>query len=623
MLSLTVAAVAWGSVAFGGRQVPPARAEVPEGGQLIFPMDAARPDQISGTAGADVSNTIGKAELVRGAAAPRGPVLRVAVRQRTTETNAVQLTIQNAVPVGAGDVMLAEFFVRGQSSDRRSPARGEFLFEQSTSPWTKSHSQAFEALPDPARWRRVVIPFNSIADYAPGAAMVSLRFALQLQSIEIAGLRILNYRQTQSIESLTAWALRSRPLGNPVVAVDWSRTRQVMTGFGGNFCQPRYGETRPMDPVGQFLLNRLQVVNARIGLPMNFWNPSPGVFREDAQAKAALEAMQLFAKREIPLVVSVWTLPEHLGGKGEEAGREVPVEQWDNLIDSIGRFLRLAKDKYGAEAEYFSFNEPDLGINVRFSSEAMGRFIKRAVPAWQRMGLRTRFLTADTANGSALVGYARPLLEDPELKPLLGPIAFHNWDALSASDDAYRGIAELAQTHGKPVWCLEAGHDAQLWQRPNPWPTWRNAHRTALAYERTIRLTRASLMSYWTYQNNYPLVSADGRTPFPVFHAIQLMEYVFGAGTTVVEPRSPSPDLRVLGSRDRRSGTWAMLAINTAGAGRVRWTNLPKQTVVTVHTLGPDSKSRPTSVSSRVDAKGELSVAIPSEGIVVVQGTDR
>ena len=108
------------------------------------------------------------------------------------------------------------------------------------------------------------------------------------------------------------------------------------------------------------------------------------------------------------------------------------------------------------------------------------------------------------------VAFDTPLLEDPSIAPYLGPIAFHCWDVLSASDASYTAIADLGKRFKKPVWCLEAGHDAQLWQMKDPWATWDNALRTAMAYEKTIRLSGATVMDYWTLQDNYPVVDNSG-----------------------------------------------------------------------------------------------------------------
>jgi hypothetical protein len=175
--------------------------------------------------------------------------------------------------------------------------------------------------------------------------------------------------------------------------------------------------------------------------------------------------MQMMARRKIPITGSVWEGPQWMvGGTPEQGGKTLPRERYDDCIEAVAQFLVTARDKYNAPVDYFSFNEPDYGINFKFTPAQMAEFIRLAGPRFAALGLKTKFLTADTANGSNFVEYARPLLEDKTIAPYLGPLAFHSWDVLGATDEKYTGIAALGRQYNRPVWCTEAGHDAQLWQ---------------------------------------------------------------------------------------------------------------------------------------------------------------
>jgi Na+-translocating ferredoxin:NAD+ oxidoreductase RnfC subunit len=70
---------------------------------------------------------------------------------------------------------------------------------------------------------------------------------------------------------LIALAAEKNPLGKVSATLHLNQTRQTMRGFGGNFAQPRYGATEPLDPVGEYNLKNLRVVHARIGIPLNHW----------------------------------------------------------------------------------------------------------------------------------------------------------------------------------------------------------------------------------------------------------------------------------------------------------------------------------------------------------------
>jgi hypothetical protein len=269
---------------------------------------------------------------------------------------------------------------------------------------------------------------------------------------------------------------------------------------------------------------------------------------------------------------------------------------------------------------YFSFNEPDYGVNFKFTAEQMAAFIAQAGPRFRAAGLKTRFLTGDTTGGAPAVDYARTLLTDKTIAPYLGPIAFHCWDALDAADDRYTGIAALGREFKKPVWCMEAGHDAQLWQKPNPWGTWENAIRTAMAYEKTLRLTGASVMDYWTYQDNYPLVSQDGRSPYPVFQVIRQMADALPAGSTVVSTATENDGLQTLAAVGPGKGQFSLLLINSIGKGSVTVSGLPAGKTVSLFGSTATAQRTLLRKNARVDGNGRLTIDLAPRSVVTVTG---
>ncbi len=565
-----------------------------------------------------LETTGARSEIVNVANQPFSRALRVTIGKDSRQTNATQLTIPNALAVQKGDSLVATLWTRAQNL-KKTPAQLQFLFEKATSPWTKSVTFDISTPTNAAKWKRTVIPFESAADFAPGEAMASLRFAFGPQNVEVAGLSLVSYGKTKTAEQLTELVAAQNPLGKVKVAVDLTQGAQKLGGFGGNFAQPRYGKTEPMDAVGQYNLDNLQVTQARIGIPLNDWTPAPGVFKDEGTARAALLQAQIFAKRGIPIIGSVWEGPAWMvGGAREQSGKVLPRERYADCIEAIAQFLVTARDKYQAPIAYFSFNEADYGINFKFTSAQIAEFIALAGPRFKALGLETKFLVGDTANGTNLPDYARPLLENAAIAPYLGPIAFHSWDALGASESKYREIAALGAQYGKEIWCTEAGHDAQLWQRAGAFSSWENALRTALAYERTLRLSGASVMDYWTYQDNYPLVSKDGKTPFPVFHVIQNMERALAKGHRIVAASNDNDDLKVLAARGPQSGQFSLVLINPAGAGEVKVSGLPKNAALfsvedsaaspSVGVVDPKSTDSQGNATFRVRARSVLTV---------------
>jgi O-glycosyl hydrolase len=608
LLSVTVGA------ACRAAQAPPDDAA---GGAPVLAPTALLTTPVGG-----LERTNARAEVVSVTGQPFARALRVTVRASAPETNATQLTLPNTAPIQKGDALLASFFVRGSAAGGRSgrAAQTEFLFERSTDPWTKSATQGVVGPADGRTWKRVSVPFTAAETYAPGEAMASLRFAFGPQTVEVGGLSVVNFGKSRTADELIALAARRSPLGTVQVTVRPTETRQTLTGFGGNFAQPRYGVTEPMDSVGRYNLEHLRVVHARVGIPLNTWTPEKGVYKDDGPARAALLQMQEMARRKIPITGSVWEGPQWmLPGTPEQNGRTLAPERYDDCIEAIAQFLVTARDKYGAPVAYFSFNEPDYGVNFKFTPAQMADFIRKAGPRFAALGLRTKFLVADTANGANFPGYARPLLEDKSIAAYLGPLAFHSWDVLGAPDERYAEIAALGRKYKKPVWCTEAGHDAQLWQKPNPWASWENALRTALAYEKTIRVAEAAQIDYWTYQNNYPLVKPNGSPePYPVFHVVRQMENALPRGAKIVATKSDNENLHALASVGPRRDQFSVVLVNPAGAGRVIVAGLPPGAAVSVTSSDAEAPSRAPS-RQRVDASGRLTVSLTPRSVVTVR----
>lgn len=592
-----------------------AQNDMPAGGTPVLTADALLTTTVGG-----LEKTNATVTVVPVTGQPFAKALRVLIRTSAAETNATQLTIPIAAPVEKGEALLASFYVRGASTSGGSPAQVEFLFEASASPWTKSATRGAVTPRNAAQtWKRVLVPFSSVAAYKPGEAMVSLRFAFGPQTVEVGGLTVANYGKTRTADQLIALSAEKNPLGATEVVVRLADTKQTMMGFGGNFCQPRYGATEPMDAVGRYNLENLRVVHARVGIPLNWWTPEKGVYKDEAQSRAVFLAMQELAKRKIPITGSVWEGPAWmLPGKPEQNGKILPPERYADCIEAVAQFLVTARDKYGVGMDYFSFNEPDYGVNFKFTPAQMADFIRQAGPRFQALGLKTKFLVADTANGANFADYARPLLEDKSIAPYLGPLAFHSWDALGVLESRYAAIAALSKQYNKPVWCTEAGHDAQLWQAPNPWGSWENALRTALAYEKTLRLTGASLMEYWTYQNNYPIVQEDGKTPYPVFRVMRQMEQALVPGAKIATATPASDDLRALAAAGPKRGQFSILLINPIGAGKASVSGLPTGATVSIVQSTEDAPQKTLAAKPRVGRDGRVTVALPPRSVVTL-----
>lgn len=561
-----------------------------------------------------LENTGAEYGLVPVEGQPFKQAFRVVIKRTSADTNATQLTLNTSAPVKATDTLLARFWIRGQQGPK--PARMELLFEKSSSPWGKSMSRMVYSSGSPSKWRLAEIPFTSGTAYGPGEAMLSFRLAFGPQTVEIGGVRLLNLGTTPLDSVFDLLAAQRKP--DPVaIQVNRRDLRQTLAGLGGNFCQPRYGETRAMDPVGERLLQTLKVTGARVGIPLNNWAPEPNLYSQENQALASFQAIKLLKAKNIPVIASVWEPPRWmLPGQPEEQGQSLHADKWDACIEAIGEYLRTAKEYFGASPDYFSFNEPDYGVNVKMSPQEQARFIRDASKAWAAKGIKVKFLIGDTASGTNLAPYVEHLMAQRDLLPHLGPIAYHTWDALGAPDDTYENIARLGRQHKKAIWATEAGHDAQLWQKPNPWASWENALGLVRAYSRSYRLSGAERLDYWTYQDNYTLLDPKTLAPHSAFNAMKLMEAVFAPGRKLAWSKSDGQGVEHAATLSGNGRQMMVLLSNEAGAVPVQLSGLLPSRSFRVSLTGPNRSASTRAVRS--DSQGRLTLPLPTRAYALL-----
>ena len=568
------------------------------------------PRALSTTAVDGLSNTHSSSQLMTpNLGSHLSLAMRVQIRDASEQNNATQLGLQTSAPVKAGDTMLATFSVRGTRA--KGLAHIRFLFPQTTSPWTTSVIRDFDVT---SKWQEIKVPFTASIVYATGQGQALFYLAFGPQTIDIGDPEVEDLGNSISFEALTEKL--DPPIGTVRISFDKKHPQQTMVGFGGDFPAARYGRTEALDSVGEYVLSHLHVAHARVGLPLNYWAPSPGQYQLEGPAQASMETLAAMAKRHISTVLSIWEGPTWmLAGKPEQQERELSKDQYPACIDAIAQYLLTAKSKYGVNVAYLSFNEPDYGVNFKFTSLTMRDFIRNAGPRFADLGLKTKFLVGDTGGGTSLIDFATPILEDPTITDYLGPIAFHCWDALSASDDQYMAIRQLGNRFKKSILCLEVGHDSGLWRAEgNPFSTWDNALRTAMVYAKSLQLSGASVMDYWTYEDNYPLVDHKNNAPYPVFDVIEQMQAEFAPGRRVVPAKSTSTAVQVAGSIGRR-GDLAALLVNSGGSGRAIVSGFSPSAKVRVLVRTNQGFKSSVLIASN---EGVLTIGLPTRSVVTV-----
>lgn len=233
------------------------------------------------------------------------------------------------------------------------------------------------------------------------------------------------------------------------IGLDLTKPGSRFTGFGGNF---RIQNSTKDPAVIDYCLKNMRVAMGRVEFPWASWDKGgktdPHVV-ESARMAARLKAMGM------PVVVSCWFPPQWALVPGQErrrggvaALRLDPAKQ-DSIYESMVSYLLFLKADYGVEADYFSFNESDIGIDVLHTPQEHCDFIKTFGATLARHHLPTKMLLGDNSDATTL-DFLRPALEDKEAHRYIGAVSFHSWrgcdDGPLRPTQRFHNLRQLAMT---------------------------------------------------------------------------------------------------------------------------------------------------------------------------------
>jgi len=360
--------------------------------------------------------------------------------------------------------------------------------------------------------------------------------------------------------------------------------RQVIKSIGGNYCQANYS-SHAGDAIGDETLKEFRPTHVRVALPMRLRDAKFEDYRGTNYTKQPIVIEVLDQLKRMKnefgvknFTISVWDLPdEFIADPTKKAQRVVKPEAYDEVIQMLTDFFVKAKKDYGVEIDQFSFNESDGGYQIIFSPEATIAFVKKAGTKFGEAGLKTKFLLADTAQTKGTVEFASRILADPTAGKYIGPLSFHCWWSENIPDNEFERIAGFGKAWNKEVWCAELGFDAMAWQIKDMNKTWDYALRFAKISHRMMKYAEVEVSLYWTWQNNYAIMSADIQEKYPSYYVTRHQVDFMNTGTQIVHSTSSDPEILVIGG------------IQADGRRVVQLINMKKE-AVTVEVSGFDSQ---------------------------------
>ncbi len=251
---------------------------------------------------------------------------------------------------------------------------------------------------------------------------------------------------------------------------------KAFDGVGGNF-RLQNPSTDPQ--VIDYSLENLRVSWSRLELPWSYWHPDLGKDPiEEAKAgnlhskvKDAMEMAQKMDRQGIPVILATWFAPEWaiIGKRAEgvnidgSRGNALDQSKKEEIYASLTKYIQFLKDEYGVETVMFSFNESDLGIDVRQTPEEHNMLMKELGAYFRSKGIQTDFLLGDTADADGWP-FTTLASTDPETRQYIGGVSFHSWRGWT--DENLLKWYDISNRINKPLFIGEGSIDAGAWRYP-------------------------------------------------------------------------------------------------------------------------------------------------------------
>ena len=249
------------------------------------------------------------------------------------------------------------------------------------------------------------------------------------------------------------------------------------------------------------------------------WHPNEDVNPIEAanrgelheRVKAAMEMAQRLHKMGIPVMLAAW-FPPAWAAEGElnfspQAGvwgNQLNQEKKEKIYASITDYILYMKQKYGVEMVYFSFNESDLGINVRQTDQEHTILIKELGAYFKSKGLKTKLLLGDTADANGWP-FIEDAMADADARPYMGAVSFHSWRGWEY--ETLNKWAAAADKMNIPLIVGEGSIDAAAWRYPGIFEEQTYALEEINLYVRILDICQPLTILQWQLTSDYsPLV---------------------------------------------------------------------------------------------------------------------
>jgi len=301
------------------------------------------------------------------------------------------------------------------------------------------------------------------------------------------------------------------------LVLDRAATRYRLIGVGGNYC------FNLESPVTRYTLDNLKAGFARTEMTLVKWAPdseavAPG--RTDwrklvagdvpgSRLRLEFETMRELSRKKIPFSATIWQLPAWAYTQppgSRNMNNQIAGDKWPYVLNCITTYLLYAKEKYGAEADYFSFNEPNIGCRVAFDEIAHRDALKRLGAHFAQAGLKTKLFLGDVSCPRNTLDYTDEAVKDPQAMKYVGALSVHSWGG--AKPEEYAAWADAAAKLGLPLIVAEAGVDAGAWQG-GKYQNFQYAMQEMVHYQELFLHARPQAIMLWEFTGDYSLLAVN------------------------------------------------------------------------------------------------------------------
>ena len=291
------------------------------------------------------------------------------------------------------------------------------------------------------------------------------------------------------------------------IDLDMKHPGARFAGFGGNFRIQNPGKD-PM--VIDYCLDNLRVAFGRVEFPWASWDKGG---KQDAHVMASAQMAARLKKIGMPVVVSCWfppqwaLMPGQKRGRGGVAALKLDPAKKEQIYDSMASYLQFLKDDYGVEADYFSFNESDIGIDVLHTPQEHCDFIKEFGAKLASMNLPCKMLLGDNSDATT-ISFIQPALADKDAHRYIGAVSFHSWRG--CDDETLRNWRDAARSINVPLIVGEGSTDAAAWRYSQIFKESTFALYEINLYTRLCAICQPVSILQWQLTADYSLMQGRG-----------------------------------------------------------------------------------------------------------------